>query len=105
MFKNLFKPKWKSQKPQVRKLAIEQLNLESDDDRSTLSLLAREDIDQGVRKVAISRLDELEILTSLLEKSENDPIKESIYHRIGEVISISGDTDANGSEVAVLARE
>ena len=95
MFKNLFKPKWKSQKPQVRKLAIEQLNLEKDDDRQTLVILAKEDTDQDVRKEAISRVDELDILTSLLEKTENEPIKDSIYHRIGVVISINGDAEAS----------
>jgi len=102
MFKNLFKPKWKSSKPQVRKLAVQQLDLKSDDGRSALLLLAKDDVDQGVRIAAISRVDELAVLTSMLEKNESEGLKESICVRIGEVISRSAD-NAVKEKIEVLS--
>ena len=65
IFRSLFKPKWEHHNPEVRKRAIASLDTGQQESRSILAQVARHDGEPEVRRVAIKRLADLDLLEEI----------------------------------------
>ena len=70
MFKNLFKPKWQSAKPQVRIQALQHLHADAAEDLHIIELMAKGDLDPEVRLAAIGRIHQRDKLLNLIQQEK-----------------------------------
>lgn len=82
MLFRFFKPKWQSQKAEVRLRAIEEISHTSPESDSILETLAQSDPDLNVRQAATARLESLELLISISQKEQHDAIARSARDRL-----------------------
>ena len=83
MFTRLFKPKWEHPDPGVRCKALES----GDVPPEVLATAAREDRDAAVRRCAVERLADLELLAALLAAEPLADIREAASHRLREILA------------------
>lgn len=67
MLKRFFKPKWQNPDPTIRKQAIDQLILEND--QATLKQIALTDEIESIRQLALTGVNDTELLKDLLEQA------------------------------------
>jgi hypothetical protein len=75
------KPKWQHTDPETRKQALQ--DLEPTD--PTLTELARQDADPAIRRAALERLDDLDLLQTLVHEEANPEVRAAAqeqYHRL-----------------------
>ena len=77
MLKNLFKPKWQHKDFAVRKIAVMRLSPNKSEDAAIIEQLAANDDNAEVRKAAIERLINLELLSELKQQSKEDELKKA----------------------------
>ena len=83
MFNSLLKPKWQHSDPQQRKAALESENVPPD----VLETLARMDTDADVRSGAVQRLDNLDLLTELLQTGLSSRERDVVLQRLCELLA------------------
>ena len=81
IFKALFKPKWQHQDPQVRKRAVQDLNLTRAEDRDALLQVARADTQAEVRIAALKRLTDLDVLASVAQIDADENVRTTARER------------------------
>lgn len=74
MFKSLFKPKWQHSDPQVRLRALQALDFAQAVQRETIHAMARADSDAQIRRVALKRIVDLDLLWNA---AQTDPDAET----------------------------
>lgn len=89
MFKDLFRstPKWQSPKSQRRIEGIAELNPESASDAATLARLAVEDSEPAVRREAVKRLHDLDVLQQIQRRDLDASVREAAQQRNYEVLA------------------
>lgn len=86
MFKNLFKPKWQSPKPQVRIQALQNLDTSDANDIHIIELMASGDTDGDVRLAAIKRVPRREKMITLIAREKDNSVRHrAIEHLLGTV--------------------
>ncbi|AUM13403.1 DUF349 domain-containing protein [Ketobacter alkanivorans] len=90
MFKNLFKPKWQSAKPQVRIQALQNLNLSDDHDFHILELMAKGDVENEVRLAAIKRIPQRDKLLNLIKQEKDGSVRFAAIEHLIAVLAESG---------------
>ncbi|MGB7931469.1 MAG: DUF349 domain-containing protein [Gammaproteobacteria bacterium] len=83
MFTRLFKPKWEHSEPRIRCQALES----GDVPPEMLAKAAREDQDPSVRRCAVERLADPELLASLFVSEPIPDIREAASRRLREVLA------------------
>jgi exonuclease SbcC len=83
MFTRLFKPKWEHPDPRIRAQALESGNVPPE----VLVKAAREDQDPTVRRCAVERLFDLELIASLLVPESLPDIREAASRRQRDVLA------------------
>ena len=96
MFTRLFKPKWEHPDPRIRRQALES----GDVPPEVLAKTAREDQDPAVRRCAVERLADLELLAMLLACEPFPDIREAATRRRRELLA--GPLEAGPSLAARL---
>ncbi|MEE2730070.1 MAG: DUF349 domain-containing protein [Pseudomonadota bacterium] len=97
MFKNLFKPKWQSAKPQVRIQALQNLNVSDENDFHILELMAKGDVENDVRLAAMKRIPQREKLLTLIKQEKDSGVR---FAAIEHLISVLSD-NATGLDPVV----
>ena len=69
LLKRIFKPKWQHQDPEVRHQAVATL---TPDDADILVRIVREDESPAIRRLALSQLNDLELIHSLAQGDDSD---------------------------------
>ena len=72
-FVDLFRPKWKHSNVAVRAAAVRQLGAEDDE---ILASIARSDGDPNVRRIAIKKLSDLDLLLQLGESDDDEGLRQ-----------------------------
>lgn len=75
MFKNLFKPKWQSAKPQVRIQALQHLDVNNANDLHIVELMAKGDTESDVRLAAIKRIPQREKMITLIAQEKDNAVR------------------------------
>src|SRR5688572_10512639 len=84
MFKNLFKPKLQSAKPQVRIQALQNLNVNDANDVHIIELMAQRDSENEVRLAALKRIPQRDKLITLIRQEKDGTVRNrAIEHLIG----------------------
>ena len=83
MFQNLLKPKWQHPDPLQRKAALNAASVPQD----ILAKIIREDMDSDVRSSAIRRLDDLDLLTRLLQAELTSHDRDQVTQRQCSLLS------------------
>lgn len=89
MLRQLFRttPKWQSPKSQKRIEALGELDLSSEKDRGILLRLAREDSEPAVRREAVKRLTDLDVITQIQKRDLEAQVREAATLRLQDLIS------------------
>jgi exonuclease SbcC len=83
VFTRLFKPRWEHRDPGIRRRALESGEVPPD----VLARAAREDQDPAVRRCAMERLSDLEVLEAALAAEPLADIREAAEHRRRELLA------------------
>jgi hypothetical protein len=83
MFTRLFKPKWEHPDPDIRRQALES----GDVPPEVLATAAREDRDPAVRRCAVERVADLELLAALLDTESLPDIRQAASRRQRELLA------------------
>jgi exonuclease SbcC len=83
MFTRLFRPKWEHPDPGIRRLALES----GDVPPEVLARAAQEDLDPAVRRCAVERLSDLELLAALVAAEPVPDIRQAADHRQREILA------------------
>ncbi len=87
MFKNLFKPKWQSSKPQVRIKALETLDVNNENDFHVIELMAKGDVENNVRLAAMKRIPQRDKLLTLIGQEKDSSVRfAAIEHLINVLV-------------------
>lgn len=96
MFKNLFKPKWQSAKPQVRIQALQHLNVNDAKDFHVIELMAKGDSESEVRLAAIKRIPQRDKLVTLIQQEKDGSVRQrAIEHLINVLTASAGNNSAS----------
>lgn len=93
-FTDLFKPKWKHSNVAVRTDAVKQL---SADDTAILVQVAKNDVDEGVRRLALRKIASAEVLSELAEQHLEGELRDVALERASSLWlndALSDDADA-----------
>ena len=90
MFKNLFKPKWQSAKPQVRIQALQNLNVSDENDFHIIELMAKGDVENDVRLAAMKRIPQREKLLTLIKQEKDSGVRFAAIEHLISVLSEKG---------------
>lgn len=99
MFAKLFKPKWQVGKTEERLAAIEKLDPRQQKDMSALQTIAGTDAEIRVRQAAVRRLDDREVLQTLLKTAQDDELREGIQRQL---INLSVEADLESMDESQL---
>ena len=92
MFKNLFKPKWQSAKPQIRIQALQNLDVNDENDMHVIELLAKGDAESEVRLAALKRIPQRDkVITLIRQEKDNGVRHRAIEHLINVLAQNAGD--------------
>lgn len=103
MFKNLFKPKWQSAKPDVRIRALQNLDVTNQDDFHIIELMAKGDVESDVRLAAMKRIPERDKLLTLIKQEKDIGVRFGAIEHLVAVLSESG--AGNNPVVRDMVRE
>ena len=98
MLANLFKPKWSHPDPEVRARAADKLDPSQPRQHLTLKGLALQDTSPDVRRVAITRLTDPEILMQILDQEQDSALREVSGERFCELFLSVDNPSASGLE-------
>ncbi|WP_409523232.1 DUF349 domain-containing protein [Nitrincola sp. MINF-07-Sa-05] len=98
MLANLFKPKWSHPDPEVRARAAVKLDPSQPRQHLTLKDLALLDTSPDVRRVAIAKITDPEILMQILDQEPDTALKERSGERFCELLLGAGNPTALGLE-------
>jgi hypothetical protein len=90
-------PRWKHPDPAVRAASIFELG---PDDADTIRALAREDVEARVRRAAVARLDDIEVL---LDVARTDPDEDVRLEAVRGLAGLAAESDAGRAVEAVRA--
>ena len=93
-FTDLFRPKWKHSNPEVRAEAVRQLG---DDQAALLATIAKRDSDARVRRLAIKRIADADVLTDVAAHDPDESLRKAAVEKAEEVLlsaAIGGDGHA-----------
>ena len=94
MFKNLFKPKWQSAKPQVRIQALQHLHADAAEDLHIIELMAKGDLDPEVRLAAIGRIHQRDKLLNLIQQEKDSKVRfGAIEHLVAQLNRQNNEAD------------
>ncbi len=94
MFKNLFKPKWQSAKPNVRIQALQNLDVNDSNDFHIIELMAKGDLDSEVRLSAIKRIPHREKMITLIVQEKDHGVRHrAIEHLLTTVAQTAAGID------------
>jgi hypothetical protein len=100
-FADLFRPKWKNSNPEVRAEAVRQLG---DDQAQLLATIARQDQDARVRRIAVKRIADAELLYELAEHDPDQSLRDAAAEKADELLLTSATSDDEERALAALAR-
>ncbi len=95
MFKNLFKPKWQSAKPQVRIQALQHLNVNDARDFHIIELMAKGDAENEVRLAAIKRIPQRDKLITLIQQERDGSVRQRAIEHLTSVLTASAGGSAS----------
>lgn len=75
------KPKWQHRDPDMRKVAIEEL-----EDGATLNEIAQNDEAASVRRAAVRKIDDLDVLYTIFHQDEDDSVRELAEQRFKQLL-------------------
>lgn len=99
-FLDLFRPKWKHSDPNVRLEAIKDLS--SEDDLPRLMQVARHDRDVRVRRIAVKKIDDPDLLIEVAQAEPDDDLRRDAADKAGELM-LSAVLQADGAGEAAAA--
>ena len=82
-FTDLFKPKWKHSNPDVRAEAVRALG---DDQATLLAAIARSDADARVRRLAVKRIVDADVLTDVAAHDPDESLRKAAIEKAEEVL-------------------
>ena len=82
-FTDLFKPKWKHSNPEVRLEAVRALD---DDEAALLATIARQDTDARVRRIAVKRIVDADVLTDVAAHEPDESLRKAAIEKAEEVL-------------------
>jgi hypothetical protein len=94
-FSDLFKPKWKHSNPEVRAEAVRALG---DDEAALLATIARNDTDARVRRLAVKRIVDADVLSDVAAHDPDEGLRKAAIEKAEEVLLSA----AVGGDVAAL---
>ena len=94
-FTDLFKPKWKHSNPEVRADAVRALG---DDEAALLATIVRSDADVRVRRIAVKRIVDAEVLTDVAAHDPDESLRQAAIEKAEEVLVAA----ANGGDGRAL---
>lgn len=104
-FRSLFKPKWEHHNPEVRKRAVAGLDTGQQQSRSILAQVARHDGEPDVRRVAIRRLADLDLLEDIARTDPDPGVRELASQRFCQLLAGTGmDCPELGRRMEALAQ-
>ncbi len=77
------KDKWQSRNPEVRKKAVLELPVS---DQETLGSIAMNDSDESIRSIAANKLNNLDLLQTIIMKGTNGTVKEAAQNRLFQLL-------------------
>jgi hypothetical protein len=90
---DLFRPKWKHSNPEVRAEAVKQLG---DDQAQLLAIIVRQDRDARVRRIALKRIADAELLYEVAEHDPDEALRDAAAEKADELLLAT----ANGADEA-----
>lgn len=99
-FLDLFRPKWKHSDPNVRLEAIKDLS--ADEDLPRLVQVARHDRDVRVRRIAIKKIDDPELLLEVAQAEPDEDLRRDALDKASErmlAAALQADAAAEASEI------
>src|SRR3954469_1044216 len=94
-FADLFRPKWKHSDPEVRAEAVRQLG---DDQASLLATIAKSDADARVRRIALKRIVDADVLGDVAAHDPDEGLRKAAIEKAEEVLLSA----ANGGDARAL---
>ncbi|MGZ3442115.1 MAG: DUF349 domain-containing protein, partial [Polyangia bacterium] len=82
-FTDLFKPKWKHSNPEVRADAVRALG---EDQAALLATIARNDTDARVRRIAVKRIVDADVLTDVAAHDPDESLRKAAVEKAEEVL-------------------
>ncbi|MCU7837224.1 MAG: DUF349 domain-containing protein [gamma proteobacterium symbiont of Taylorina sp.] len=77
------KNNWKSRNPQVRKRAVQEIPVS---DQETLGKIAMNDSDESIRSIAANKLNDLDLLQTIIIKCNSETVKQSAQIRFFQLL-------------------
>jgi hypothetical protein len=100
-FADLFRPKWKNSNPDVRAEAVRQLG---DDQADLLATIARQDQDARVRRIALKRIVDAEVLYELAARDPDQSLRDAAAEKADELLLGSATSDEEARALEALSR-
>lgn len=102
-FLDLFRPKWKHSDPNVRLEAIKDLS--SEDDLPRLMQVARHDRDVRVRRIAVKKIDDPDLLIEVAQAEPDEDLRRDAVDKAAELmLSAVLQADGAGEAAAAIAK-
>lgn len=86
----LFKPKWRNEKAEVRRQAMQELSWEVPDQQTILRQVILGDLDSSVREAAIQKISSLSTLLELVQQT-GETFRGTIRAHMSKVVTQSPD--------------
>jgi len=83
----LFAPKWQHKNPNVRKHALLSMNSKTADRQSIYAIVALEDPESSIRRIAVQRLFDLELLTQIVNDDKDQNVCTDAEQRMVRILS------------------
>jgi hypothetical protein len=80
---DLFRPKWKHSNPTVRAEAVRELT--DQDDASVLGDIARHDVSQEIRRLAVERIEDIDALSDIAASDPDTEVRQAATGRVTEM--------------------
>ncbi|MDB4965086.1 MAG: putative CheA signal transduction histidine kinase [Myxococcales bacterium] len=99
-FADLFRPKWKHSNPEVRAEAVRQLG---DDEAVLLATIAKSDSDARVRRIAVKRIADADVLTDVAAHDPDEGLRKAAIEKAEEVL-LTAAANGDGRALDALAK-
>lgn len=86
VFQRFLKPKWQHSNPETRRQAVLALSFDAAAN-TVLCQVAREDSDAGIRKLAVNRLQDMDVLRQVMSEDQNQQVQEQARKRLGRLLA------------------